>query len=153
MLLMLDFDGVLHPLEPADELAYWKQLLFGPSFPRFGHLPALAGLLAEFPHVRLVVSSAWQETHSLDELRGLLGSLGPRVVAVTGGLGPTRYAAIAAWLSRTRYAGEWLAVDDDDRGWPDAERHRLVYCDPEAGLDAATLAELRRRLVLLAGRR
>jgi hypothetical protein len=153
MLLMLDFDGVLHPVEPADELGYWRRVLVGPPVQRFRHVPALAGLLAEFPEVRLVISSAWQETHPLDELKLLLGPLGPRVVAVTGAIRPTRYESILAWVVRTRYAGEWLALDDDDRGWPDEEQYRLVYCDPEIGLDEATLAELGRRLAQMVGRR
>jgi len=145
MVLMLDFDGVLHPLDALDERA-WLGAAPGTTLPRFAHVPALAEALEPHAEVRIVISSSWQIAHPLDELKRRIAPLAARVIATTGDRGPTRYASIRSWLDASRYAGEWIALDDDERGWPRAERHRLVWCDPETGLDADALDELRRRL-------
>ena len=146
MLLMLDFDGVLHPLDAFDELVSFAGALYRSTLPRFAHVPALAHALAAHAEVRIVISSSWQIAHPLPELKRLIEPLAERVIATTGDAGPTRYASITRWLTGTGYDGEWLALDDDDRGWPAQERHRLIWCDPDTGLDADTLGELRRRL-------
>ena len=52
MILLLDFDGVLHP-EGEDHF------LNGGS--DFCFLPRLEALLREFPHVKIVISSSWRE--------------------------------------------------------------------------------------------
>lgn len=149
MLLMLDFDGVLHPLDAFDAHAWYGA---GPSrtaLTRFAHVPALALALVPHAEVRIVISSSWQIAYPLDELKQRIAPLGERVIAATGDAGPTRYASIRRWLETARYDGEWVALDDDDRGWPREERHRLVWCDPDTGLDADTLGELDRRIAAM----
>lgn len=150
MLLMLDFDGVLHPLYAVDDYAFAEDAFGGEALPRFAHVGALAEALAPHVALRIVISSSWQLAHPLPELKRLIAPLGEQVIATTGDAGLTRYDSIRRWLAASGYDGEWIALDDDARGWPEDERHRLVWCDPDTGLDADTLDELCRRLDVLA---
>ena len=68
-LLFLDFDGVLHPLDPEPQ-----------DLRHFCWLPVLVRLLEQHDDVRIVVHSTWRYIHTDDELRALLGPLGPRFV-------------------------------------------------------------------------
>jgi hypothetical protein len=44
----------------------------------------------------------------------------------------------------------WLAIDDDNNGWPDISYERLVVCNEPRGLsDAVTQEDLARKLVAL----
>ena len=49
----------------------------------------------------------------------------------------TRFEQIAAYLSRLPAPVPWLAIDDDDRGWPNTQRSNLVHTDGMLGLSAA----------------
>ncbi len=68
-LLFLDFDGVLHPSDPEST-----------GLRHFCWLPVLAQLLEQHSDVRIVVHSTWRYDHTDNELRTLLGPLGPRFV-------------------------------------------------------------------------
>ncbi|MDO9557611.1 MAG: HAD domain-containing protein [Coriobacteriia bacterium] len=68
-LLFLDFDGVVHPLDPQPL-----------GLQHFCWLPVLARLLEQHDNVRIVVHSTWRYDHTDNELRTLLGPLGPRFV-------------------------------------------------------------------------
>ena len=68
-LLFLDFDGVVHPQDPEST-----------GLQHFCWLPFLARLLEPHDDVRIVVHSTWRYDHTDNELRTLLGSLGPRFV-------------------------------------------------------------------------
>jgi hypothetical protein len=59
----------------------------------------------------------------------------------------TRFEQIAAYLSRLSAPVPWLAIDDDDRGRPDAQRSSLVHTDGMLGLSVENAqAELISRL-------
>lgn len=59
----------------------------------------------------------------------------------------TRYEQIQAYRSRLSAPANWIAIDDDDRGWADADRGRLILTDPNKGLSAPeTLAQLAQKL-------
>jgi hypothetical protein len=61
----------------------------------------------------------------------------------------TRYEQIQAYLGRLRAPVEWLAVDDDDFGWPEEKRSHLIHTDSNLGLSCADVREqLRERLCL-----
>ncbi|MGU7783272.1 hypothetical protein [Burkholderia sp. PU8-34] len=46
----------------------------------------------------------------------------------------------------------WVAMDDNDDGWPREERHHLGVCAPEFGLSRLlTELELRERLLCFSG--
>ncbi|SDU13769.1 hypothetical protein SAMN05216296_1988 [Pseudomonas pohangensis] len=143
MILFLDFDGVLHPdaafktrrgieLRGEGELFMWS--------------PILEKLLAECPQPQIVLSTSW--VRQLDFKRAkkrLPEAVQARVIGATYHssmeAGPdaipwmqrTRWQQIATYLVRNK-TQDWIAVDDDDAGWPDDQRHRLLHCDPQTGL-------------------
>lgn len=54
MILFLDFDGVMHPVNQVD------------LFCREEHL---ARVLRDFPGIDIVISSSWRETHTLKNMK------------------------------------------------------------------------------------
>lgn len=59
----------------------------------------------------------------------------------------SRFEQIQSYLSRLSAPASWIAIDDDVRGWPDADRDRLIFTDPNCGLSTPeVLAELARKL-------
>jgi hypothetical protein len=134
--LFVDFDGVLHRRPRPHEVARHYARMFE-------YLEPLAVALGDFPAARIVVSSSWRLTYSADELRAFLGPLGPRMAGVTGPERETRYEEI---LEATGEA-PWLAIEDDLRGWPEAELRHVVGCDPYQGLgEPGKLDELSEKL-------
>lgn len=140
--LFLDFDGVLHPTSigteiEADEIVVVTGL--------FGWLPALVSALRTHPDVSVVVHSTWRYTHDIDELRGVLGVLGSRVVAATP-RGP-RFDSILWWLHLNPQFGRFRILDDDAREFPTPPPPELILCDPKTGVAApAVLAAIRQWL-------
>lgn len=160
MILFLDFDGVLHPLwEPAPFNDWQLKRTFGPhpwQGPFFIHAPILVELLRPYlDQIEIVISSTWGRKRDLDTLRGLLPpELAARVTdAVHNRLPPledahrghdltSRWAEIAFYreLARPDIGDRWLAIDDDDLGWPDSERHHLAHCANDLGSAEAKAA-------------
>lgn len=160
MILFLDFDGVLHPdgvylrlngqieLRAEGELFMWS--------------PHLVDALAPHQDVKIVLSTSWARNIGFQRARAALpAELQTRVIGATWhsamGRGwpdqipwdnQTRYEQIQAYLSRLSTPARWLAVDDDDRGWGDSDRQRLIQTDPNLGLSSPeTRAELAKKLV------
>ncbi len=157
-LLFLDFDGVLHPdavyltrdvieLRAPGELFMWA--------------PLLIEALAEHQDVRIVLSTSWARNIGFDHARRALPiALHHQVIGATWhsamGRGwpdyilwdvQTRWEQIATYLSRLPAPVRWLAVDDDDRGWPADKREHLVHTNPDAGLAGhGAIDELCRKL-------
>lgn len=158
--LFLDFDGVLHPLWTPAPFNDWQlEVTFGPTpyaGPFFLHASALAAILSPFlEHLEIVVSSTWGKGRTLEELRQLLPvAVANRVVdAVYHHLPPTtktrsRWEEISWYLQNVRsYQGRnWLAIDDDAAGWPEAMRPQLVHCERDLG-DVQTRCRLEAALV------
>jgi len=160
-LLFLDFDGVLHPdavyltsrvveLRAAGELFMW--------------VPLLVEVLAPHQDLRIVLSTSWARNLGFQRARGALpAELQGRVIGATwhSAMGKgwpdfipwdvqTRYEQIQAYLSRLNAPASWIAIDDDDRGWADGDRDRLIPTDPNQGLSASeTLAQLAQKLETL----
>jgi len=160
-LLFLDFDGVLHPdavyltsrgveLRAAGELFMWA--------------PLLVEALAPHQDLRIVLSTSWARNLGFHRARSVLpAELQPRVIGATwhSAMGKgwpdfipwdaqTRHEQIQAYLSRLSTPARWIAIDDDDRGWADADRDRLILTEPNQGLsNPETLAELTRKLEAL----
>lgn len=129
--LFLDFDGVTHrffPQQGSDEEgnAYFA---FVPAITK-----ALEGL--HFP-VKIVISSTWRRTHSLEKLKEFLGPLGEMVVGSTpvireGNREGGRLIEVRQWIEKNAPGAQWVALDDypemysqpsDDEGWV-----ALVHC-------------------------
>ncbi|WP_434514331.1 HAD domain-containing protein [Dechloromonas sp. ARDL1] len=108
MIIMLDFDGVLHP-EPATV----EQL--------FCSLPILHEILLARPAARVVVTSDWRLTHSVAQLReklfGGFPELRSRIVGVTPTFPVHRFEyrgrerEVEAWM-RMHGETDWIALDD-----------------------------------------
>ena len=136
MYLFLDFDGVLHADFAGNEY--------------FCHVPKLVDALAEFPDVRIVISSTWRLKRSADELRALLGpALGARVVGVTPELKADEYATyrrqneIEAWLkANAKPWDNWIALDDMSSEFKPFCPH-LIACNGETGMDDGVVTRLR----------
>ncbi len=63
--------------------------------------------------------------------------------------GHTRWQQIQRYVNRHRPA-HWLAIDDDDDGWPEDKRHHLICTDGDLGLgQRAKINELRERLAAI----
>ena len=156
MILFLDFDGVLHPLwEPAPFNDWQLERTFGPRpwpGPFFTHAPILLELIGPYlDKVEIVISSTWGRKRDLATLRSFLPSeLAARVTdAVHHQLPPlediyrghdltSRWAEIAFYREHVRpdIGDRWLAIDDDDLGWPNDQRHHLVHCAGSNGLQS-----------------
>jgi len=91
-------------------------------------------MLRPHPDVHVVAHSTWRYTHDVDELRLLLGVLGPRLVGATP-TGP-RYDSILWWLNQNPRYSSYRILDDDPREFPDPLPAELVLCDPRSGVSA-----------------
>lgn len=137
--LFVDFDGCLHPLSTG--VASSESPL---HTPHFGWLPALAELLHGHEDVAIVVHSTWRYMYDVEELRGLLGSLGTRVVGVTP-RGP-RFDSVLWWVNLSR-CESYRILDDDAGEFPDPPPPELILCCPLTGVTApAVHAALKRWL-------
>jgi hypothetical protein len=137
MILFLDFDGVLHPFSRPN----------GPLV----HVPHFERVMREFPDVDIVISSAWREGHSLQQLRAFFSEdIASRIVDVTPQLDSMdhpfiREAEIRAWLrSAGREREAWVALDDIAPFFSPACRN-LLLVDTEVGFNRSTEEKLRKR--------
>ncbi|WP_106857299.1 HAD domain-containing protein [Caballeronia novacaledonica] len=155
--LYLDFDGVLQPSE-----VYWIRgigpcLMNCPGHKLFENRTLLEHELDPYPGVRIVLSTSWVVRYRgrVPRLAANLGpSLAKRVIGATfhSQMDPFEFQQAArgqqVWADVVRRKpNSWLALDDDDTGWPSWCRSRLVLTDPMLGIASPTaLAELRLRL-------
>ncbi|MHB8914866.1 MAG: HAD domain-containing protein [Thiobacillus sp.] len=170
--LFLDFDGVLHPNE-----AYLRTggvVLLADGHALFEYADRLCEILAPYPTLRVVLSTSWVAAlRSFKKAKGYLPpALQAQVVGATWHSGAgrvagstwhssadryewnllTRFEQIQRYVARHRLP-DWLALDDDDIGWPDDQRHRLVCTHEWHGLgDEFAQSDLRAKLAVLMSR-
>ncbi|HEX4585044.1 MAG TPA: HAD domain-containing protein [Burkholderiaceae bacterium] len=145
MIVFLDFDGVLHP-DPCPEASRL-----------FENAPRLAVALDDFPQVALVLSTAWRQGATYEQLLMLLPPLlRERVIGVTPNFADfaaeaslVPYQRQAECLHWMRQSGlqhdDWIALDDRPSGFtPYCEN--LIGCNPKYGFDASVSARLRSAL-------
>ncbi len=169
LILFVDFDGTLHPLWETHKDARGRELTRPYSGPWLVHAPMLAEMLVPYgERIEIVISSWWAYDRSIDDIRALLPSaLAARVVdciwlseLITDtpseylSANASRHACIAAWMERRRpsWSGPWLALDDDNRDWPERDAAHLVLADGTLG-NAVVQSELAARLMALLGSR
>jgi hypothetical protein len=130
--LMLDFDGVLHPAQ-------------GCEVEDFAYAPLLAEAL-EGLRCRIVISSTWRDSFTLEQLRRLLPA--ELAVRVVDALGPdawgrhVRYRNILRWLESQKAAIDWRALDDTVSEFPPG-CPQLVLCDGRIGFSKVEAGILR----------
>lgn len=144
MIIMLDFDGVLHP-EPATV----EQL--------FCSLPILHAVLFERPAARVVVTSDWRLMHSAEQLSEMLFGGIPELQNRFAGVTPIfpeyrfeyrgREREIEAWLLANGMT-EWIAIDDVAGNYAHGSR-RVFLTDYRTGLVSQDVDRLLDRIPLI----
>ena len=165
-ILFLDYDGVLHG--DAVYLEHRRPVLRG-SGTLFEWSHHLIRALESCPDVQIVLSTSWVRARGFTRARDALPeALREKVIGGTwhsrmgrsefGGFrlattwwdNATRFQQIVAYIARAKTEVSWLAIDDDDTGWAEECRDRLVLTDSDRGLsDSYVLAQLRKKLALL----
>ena len=140
-ILFLDYDGVLHPDEVY--LLRGKGVVLqcdGRSLFEWAEL--LADILEPHQDVRIVLSTSWCHALSFKEAKERLPErLQARVKGSTWHSHRNKYE----WNTLTRFqqiigyvnrhnVQSWIAIDNDDHGWPDLKRDCLVHTDDFGGL-------------------
>jgi hypothetical protein len=154
--LYLDFDGVLHPEDVWRRPGTGPYVASPPGHALFEHAALLANCLEPYPALRIVLSTSWVRVfRSVRKVaRRLPPELRRRVVGATfhGRMDPVWFRSVPrgvqVWGDVCRRRPEaWLALDDDDAGWPAVCLTHLVRTDPVLGISApAVLTELQARL-------
>jgi hypothetical protein len=125
--LMLDFDGVLHPRQ----------------FGTFVHLPMLEAWLREHPGVDVVISSSWRQSHRFTDLRPYFSpELQPRVIGATPVIADRRREDEIRALVYRYGVARWAAVDDEGDEFPTTAPRYLAKTNYHEGLTPATLKRL-----------
>jgi hypothetical protein len=138
MLLFLDFDGVLH----------------GAGEPAFIHAERLDAVLADYPAVKLVITSSWRINTTLDVIKSRLPSgLADRIDGITPAMQikwppypkHVRHSEIMLYLKNLPVAPcNWVALDDDAQLFP-ADCQELILCNPLIGFDDKAAQQLKAR--------
>ena len=121
-LLFLDFDGVLHPTHFAGESPFSRAHLLEEALTQFAP--------------KIVVSSSWRFTHSLEKLQKTLPTaIGQLIIGATSsaiiGKYP-RFQEIQNYLGGYGPA-DWRALDDSYWEFP-SPCPKLIRCNPNTGI-------------------
>jgi len=127
-ILFLDFDGVLHPLNSKRESLFCKAHYLAKSL--------------EGASCKIVITSNWRLTHSIDTMRKLLpkniGELIIGATAIATEVNHQRFVEIQNYLNT--YIGsspiDWRAIDDTPQAFP-SECENLIYCESHLGMGSA----------------
>ena len=133
-LLFLDFDGVLHPTHFAGEAHFSK-----------AHL--LEETLAQFAP-KIVVSSSWRFTHSLEKLQKTLPSaIGQLIIGATSSAIIGKHPRFQEILNYLGGYGpvDWRALDDSYWEFP-SPCPKLIRCNPNTGIMDKQILELQQWL-------
>ncbi|WP_431273645.1 HAD domain-containing protein [Variovorax ureilyticus] len=158
LLIYLDFDGVAHHHEVWWHPRRGAYIKADPSFVLFQHTALLVDVLVPYPSVRIVLSTSWVRHYSYSKaVRRLPDALRKRVVGATyhREMNASSFDAKPRGIQvledvQRRQPRDWLAIDDDDEGWPDCCRSKLVRSHAEMGIsDPDVLRELREKLAAM----
>lgn len=145
-IIFLDFDGVMHPHEVYHYRDGRGIVLEAEGHTLFEHAGTLTEMLAPHPEIRIILSTSWVSTLDFKRAKGRLpmalqdrvkGSTFHSSMDITWWNDLTRYEQIASYVARHRLhepEHDWIAVDDDDEGWPAGKRKHLVHCDQHGGI-------------------
>ena len=157
--LYLDYDGVLH-----HENCLWHPrrgaYLVAPSrYTLFQHAELLEQMLEPYPTVKVVLSTSWVLRYGCSAAaKRLPPSLHARVIGATF---HSRHmnADDFRWLPRGQQVTEdvlrrsprdWVALDDNEEGWPLSSGKRHVHTHMYEGIsDPEVQAEFQKKLVAI----
>ncbi|CAJ4278590.1 Uncharacterised protein [Burkholderia pseudomallei] len=153
--LFTNIDGVLHyPAVVLDRRSLEVQME-APGHVLFEWAEPLIRVCAEFD-VEIVLRTSWTARLSVQRMLSLLPA--ELTVRVVGAIFPIVVAPLDPRQVVSRYhvirehvecndLVSWIAVDDNNDGWPSAAQHHLVLCGLEFGLSLRqTELELRNKL-------
>ena len=154
-ILYLDYNGVLHDSRVMRNRQRGMYLA-DPSLQFFAWMPHLETLLAPLPEIKIVLSTSWVRAVDFETAKYELSpALRERVIGSTFHH-PGVLQSVFDTLSRgqqilgdveRRKPANWLALDDDDFGWPAAVREHLVLTDGTRGISDPDLQlQLQQRL-------
>lgn len=141
--LLLDYDGLLHHenVRFSEERGHFWLDAPDDRYWLFQHGPLLEQLLEPYPTVQVVLSTRWVRYKGLRKaakelsypLRArVVESIVPPEMPVDFWLWP-KGAQVAQYVERRRPVA-WLAVDDDQVGWPAWALPHVVFSDPYEGI-------------------
>ena len=161
VLLYLDYDGVLHPESVWRSPKRGVYIHSPKGHALFENNVLLRDVLKSVPEVRVVLSTSWVRALGFTQAKKrLLPAVRERVIGATfhSQMAGDSFADAPRWqqilrdVQRRKPRG-WVAVDDDDRGWPAEHAHHLVSSNPQLGIgDPRVLAELMGKLIGICGR-
>ena len=146
IVIFLDFDGVLHPLDQQAESL-------------FQSLPLFESVLLQYSHndLKVVVSSSWGRVHSMDEVKAFFSpEVQPYIVDITPQFVQkehlpddlwsfVRHGECWMWMQQNAPGTNWIAIDDNQNYFvPDCPH--LFLTDPNVGLTKDNAADLKRRI-------
>ena len=156
-MLYCDFDAVLHPQSVFVKPRVGPFLFNTPGHRLFEHVLLLESTLAQYPDVQIVLSTSWVRRYrgSIARVtRQFTPALRARVIGATyhSAMDAIAFADVPRGMQiwsdvLRRRPSSWLAIDDDEEGWPGWCRDRLVKTHDMFGIsEPSVLAELRSKL-------
>ncbi|MFM0031771.1 HAD domain-containing protein [Paraburkholderia madseniana] len=159
LILYLDYDGVLHPEGVYNWPGKGPYIANPPGHRLFEHAALLERVLLPYPDVRIVLSTSWVRVYRgvVKPARWLPQSLRSRVIGATfhtkmdKGSFDDSSRGMQIWSDvLRRRPDKWIAVDDDDLGWPPWCRENLVLTHEILGISKSeVLAELETKLATM----
>lgn len=158
-ILYLDFDGVLHHencLWHPRRGAYLQAL---PGHKLFQHVELLENMLMPYPNVLIVLSTSWVLRYGFSgAAKRLSPNLRSRVIGATyhSSMPKDLFADMQRGVQVTnevlrRRPGSWLALDDNQEGWPAWSFPNVLFSHPVLGInDACVKSAFAEKLASLA---
>ncbi len=156
LVLYLDFDGVLHHENCLWHPRRGAYLVAPQRYRLFQHAELLEQLLTPYPDVQIVLSTSWVLRYGCSTTtKRLPPALQARVIGATFHsrhmrADDFRYMPRGQQVTEDalrRRPREWLALDDNEEGWPLEHVSRHVHTHMYDGIsDLAVLAEFEQKL-------
>lgn len=141
-IVYLDFDGVLH-----DDAVYWHPkkgiYLATPGRKLFEWMHILENLMKPYPDIKIVLSTSWVRARSYEYAKLQLSqNLREKVIGATFHNREmqkiefdltSRGAQVWNDVLR-RKPSDWIAIDNDENGWPSHCRSKLILTHDRLGL-------------------
>jgi hypothetical protein len=157
LVVYVDLDGVVQHEEVlwSYRRGIYMSPLKAPGRVLFEWVHYLVEALEPFPYVKLVLSSSWcRRPGYSNTLKRLPQALRERFIGgtyhrrihgadhgtLTRFLDMPRGLQVVADVQRRR-PKKWLALDDDDSGWPEWAIDNLIKCDGETGLSSPSVRD------------